>query len=47
MWYCTSSKTNICKIVSSSSHIWSLKTLFYTVDYIIHRVKFEYKDEDE
>jgi hypothetical protein len=32
------------KIVSNSSLIWSPKTLFYTVDCTVCRVKFEYED---
>jgi hypothetical protein len=34
-------------IVFSSLHVWSSKILFYTVDYIIRRVKFEYEYKDE
>jgi hypothetical protein len=34
------------KTMSNNLRIWSSKTLFYTVNYNINRVKFEYVYED-
>jgi hypothetical protein len=36
----------ICEIVSSSSRILLFKILFYNINCIVYKIKFEYKDKN-